>query len=167
VAQGERVDLRPELPERAQQPDALALRRQAGRLHEHERAAPQLFGDLPVGRHVEDAADRRDRVGNAGGPRLPGLQDLGGALLRPEQRARVQLPHGIQGELERGDDPEAAPATAQRPEEVGLVLAIDMEEPAVGGHDVDGKDAVAGEAVAPGEPSQPTAQGVAHHPDLE
>ena len=53
---------------------------------------------------------------------------LGGALVREEQRARVDLRHGEQLELERRDDAEVAAAAAHCPEQVGLVVVVDAAQ---------------------------------------
>ena len=82
--------------------------------------------------------------GHGGRPRMPDGKDLSGTLLRPEQGACIYLAHRIQGELERSDDAEATPTTAQGPEEIGLLLSVDSSGAAIRGHDVQGADAVAG-----------------------
>lgn len=61
-------------------------------------------------------------------------------------------------EFERGDDPEVASASAQGPEKVGVLGRARLHEPAVGGHDIDREQVVAGEPVAPGEVSDPPAE---------
>jgi len=94
------------------------------------------------------------------------MEDLAGALQRPEEHPCVHLANGIESELERGYDREAAAAAAERPEEIGFVLAIDMQQAAVGGHDVCGEDAVAGEAVGSPQPAETPAKRVAHHSDI-
>ena len=58
----------------------------------------------------------------------------------------------------RGDDAEVAAATTQRPEQVGVVVALDGPERAVGGHDVGGEQVVDGEAVLAHQPAEPAAE---------
>ena len=91
---------------------------------------------------------------------------LSGSLQRPEERARVHLCDRVEGELERRDDREAAPAAAQGPEQVVLALGVGVDDPAVRGHRLDGEDAVAREAVAARQPADPTAERVADHADV-
>ena len=63
-------------------------------------------------------------------------------------------------------DREAAPAPAERPEQLRLVLCVHPEPAAVGRHDVGSDDALGREAVATGEPADPAAQAVADRPDV-
>ena len=76
------------------------------------------------------------------------LEDLGRPLPRPEHRAGVDLGRGVEDELHRGHDAEAAAAAAQRPEQLGLVVAVGAHDAAVGGDELDREHAVGGEAVA-------------------
>ena len=96
----------------------------------------------------------------------PGLQHLGGALHGEEEDARVDLGDRVEGELDRGDDAEAAAAAADGPEELGLVVAVGADEAPVGSHELDGGDAVRGQAVAAREPAEAAAEGVADDADV-
>ena len=58
----------------------------------------------------------------------------------------------------------AAPA-AQRPEQVGLVVGVDVQLVAGGGHDVERADVARGEALAAREPAEPAAERVARDAD--
>jgi hypothetical protein len=69
-------------------------------------------------------------------------------------------------QLDRGDDAEAAAAAAQRPEQVGLVLAVGAHELAVGGHQLDRVHMVGGQAVLTAEKAHPTAERVADYADV-
>ncbi len=111
--------------------------------------------------------DGRQLVGKlALGQLAPGLQHLGVALDRPPEDAGVDLGERVEGQLEGGHDPEAASAAAQRPEEVGLGVAVDAQRTAVGGHELDGEDAVRAQAVLAPEEAQPSTERVADDPDV-
>ena len=99
-------------------------------------------------------------------PLAPGVHDLGGALPRPPHRAGVELGHGVEGDLHRGHDAEAAAAAAQRPEQVRVVVGVDAAQPPVGGHDLDRQHAVGGQAVLAAEPADAAAEAVADHADV-
>ena len=77
----------------------------------------------PAGGNCIDAPTEVTSSGSDGSPLAPGVQHLGGALDGEEQHAGVDLAHRVEPELERGDDAEVAAAAAQRPEQLGLVLA--------------------------------------------
>ena len=94
---------------------------------------------------------------------VPGVHDLGRALEREEQRARVELRCGEQLELERRDDAVVAATAAHGPEQVGLVVVVDAAQLAVGGHDLDGREGVGLEAVLAREPAHAAAERVAGH----
>jgi hypothetical protein len=94
------------------------------------------------------------------------VKDLRRALDRPEHRARVELGHRIERDLHRGDDPEAAAAAAQRPEEVGVVVGVDAAQAPVGGHKLDAQHAVGGQAVGAPEPAHAAAEAVADDADV-
>jgi hypothetical protein len=68
--------------------------------------------------------------------------------------------------VQGGDDGVAAPAAAQCPEEVGVVLGVDGARLALGGDQLDRPDAVAGEAIAATEPAQPAPERVADDADI-
>ena len=53
----------------------------------------------------------------------------------------------VQPELEPGDHAEAAAAAADGPEQVGVRLVVDLQQPAVGGHQLGREQAVDGQAV--------------------
>ena len=83
-----------------------------------------------------------------------------------EEDAGVDLRDRVERELHRRDDAEAAAAAADRPEELGLVVAVGADEASVGGHELDGRDAVRGQAVAAREPAEAAAERVADHADV-
>ena len=85
-------------------------------------------------------------------------QHVGGVAQLEQDRAAVDLAHGVQVVLECGDDAEVAPAAAQRPEQV-LVLALrGGQDPAVRRHDLGRAQVVAGEAVPARQVSDPAAE---------
>jgi hypothetical protein len=94
------------------------------------------------------------------------VHDLGGALVREEQGARVDLRYGEQLELERGDHAVAAAPAAHGPEEVRLVVVVDAAELAVGRDDLDRGQRVGLEAVLAGEPAHAPAERVAGDADV-
>ena len=75
----------------------------------------------------------------------------------------------VEAELEAGHDPEVAAAATDGPEQVRVVVGVDPQALAVGGHDVGGEEVVDGQAVlahevadtpARGEPAEPDRAGV-------
>ena len=104
--------------------------------------------------------------GTPGDPLAPGVQHLGRALEREEHDAGVDLADREQVELERGDDAEVAAAAAQRPEELGLVVAVDAAQLAVGGDELDRGDAVRRQAVLAAVPADAAAERVADDADV-
>ena len=74
---------------------------------------------------------------------MPRLEYLGRPLLRPEQHARIELGNREQLQLQRGHHGEAAAATAQRPEKLGLASGVGSDLAAVRGDDLGGPDALA------------------------
>jgi hypothetical protein len=94
------------------------------------------------------------------------VHDLAGALPREQQHAGVHLAQGDQLELDRHDGAEAAATAAQRPEQVGVLVAGGADELAVRGHELDGEQAVGREAVAAAEPAEPAAERVADDADV-
>ncbi len=114
-----------------------------------------------IGGEVDDAPARGELVGDRADPLAPGVQHLGRALERPEQVARVELADGEEVELEPGDHSEAAASTAERPEQVRLVVDVDGAPLPVRRHHVGRDDAVCREAVLPAEPAEAPAERVA------
>ena len=71
-----------------------------------------------------------------------------------------------QPQLQGGDDAEAAAAAAQRPEQVGLVLAVRAAELAVGGHHLDRPHVAGRQAVLAAQEAHAAAQGVPGDADI-
>jgi len=99
-----------------------------------------------------DPERRVDAVGGVRGPALPGGDDGGrlrGLPLQAERRAGRGR-HGAQ--RQRRDDAELPPAgAAQRPEQVGMVVGVALDDAAVGEDDPRRDEPVAREAVAAAE----------------
>jgi hypothetical protein len=72
----------------------------------------------------------------------------------------------VQPVPEPGDHAEVAAAAAHRPEEVRVMLGVDLEDLAVGGHQLDALDRVDGEPELAAQPADPAAQGDAAHADV-
>ena len=145
---------------------AVGLAAEERGLDDDERLAAQELRQVRDRRELEHAADRRDLVRHAREPLVPRVQHLARALVREEQNAGVDLADRVQVELERGHDAEVAAAAAQRPEELGLVRGIDAAQLAVGGDELDRRDAVRGEAVLAAVPAEAAAERVADDADV-
>ena len=84
-----------------------------------------------------------------------GAERQGALVGAPEEEPEVHLrADGVQAVLEGRDDPEIAPAPAQGPEEVGVLLGRGAQEPAVGGDHLHGEEVVGGQAVPCGTASR-------------
>jgi hypothetical protein len=71
----------------------------------------------------------------------------------------------MQPVLEPGRHPEVAAAAAQRPKQVRMRLGVDVQQLAVGGHDLGGQQVVDGEAVLADQVANAAAEGDAAEPD--
>ncbi len=65
----------------------------------------------------------------------------------------------MEPELERGRDPEVRPGSSEAPEEVGILVLARTHDPAVCGHELDGKQVVDRQAVLAVQPSHAAAEG--------
>ena len=96
-----------------------------------------------------------------------GVEDLGGALERPRDQAaedgRADL---VQAEGELGDDAEPRAGAAQRPEQVGVLVAARPADLPVGGDDLDLEQVVDRPAEAAREVAEPAAERQAGDADL-
>ena len=126
--------------------------------HVDERLAAQRLGQLRNRRQREKAQLSRHLVGRARKPLAIRVGDLGAHLDRPGDHARIDLGHRVELDLERRHDAERPAAAAQGEEEVGIAAGVDPARLAVGRHDLDRPDAVAGEAVLAGEPADAAAE---------
>ena len=163
---GEAVSHRPEVAQRAEELLSLGLAAQKRRRHHRERAAAGERGDVGDRREVQQRHPRHELVGEAALYRAPGVEHLGCALEREEQRSGVELVDGMDGELDRGHDAEVAAAAAQRPEQVGVMLVVGTHEGPVGGHELQRCDGVRLQPVLAGQPAHAAAQRVAGDPDI-
>ena len=67
----------------------------------------------------------------------------------------------VHPELGPGDDPEIPPASAHAPEQVRVLVLAGRDEPAIGRHHVDRREAVDDQAVLPHDPADHAAAGEA------
>jgi hypothetical protein len=89
------------------------------------------------------------------------VQDLDDAVDREEHRAGVQLADRLHLELHRGHDAVVPAAPAQCPEELGLVVGVGADQPAVGGDELDRGDGVRLHAVLARQPADAPEERVA------
>ena len=127
---------------------------------------PGELGDTIGG--VEERRVRREVVGRRGGQLAIELQDLAC------RRERVCDEAAVDGRTNRTDpvfegsnDPEVAATTAERPEQVGVLVLARAEDPAVGRHDVGREQVVEGKAVAGHDPAEAATEGQAQMPVVE
>ena len=136
-------------------------------LDDRERLTTDGFGDPRDRRQIQEPPDGGQLVRQIALSQLPpGVQDFRAAIDRVPQDSRIRLCDREQLELDRGDDREAATAAAQRPEQIGLVLGVGVDELAVGGHELDRAHVVGGQAVLAAEKAHPAPERVADHADI-
>ena len=135
-------------------------------LDEHERPAAKVVGQERGVRQLQHPTEGLARVGRRLGPVPPCLEDLRRTLDRPEQDTRVDLGNGEELELDGSHGRDVAAAATDRPEEVGLVLLVDAEVPAVGGDHLGRDDAVAGEPERADHPAEAATERIAEHADV-
>ena len=82
-----------------------------------------------------------------------------GAAKRPCDSAARHGSNLVQPVLEGGDHAEVGASAAHRPEQVGILRGGGDPQAAVAGHDVDGFEIVAREAVLASEPPDAAAEG--------
>ena len=112
------------------------------------------------------ATERADLLGQRGRPLAEGVQQRGGVGTGEEDAAGDQRLDRDQLDLQRRHDAEVALATADGPEQLGLVVRADPAQPAVGGDDLDGADVVGREAVLAAQRAHAAAEGVADDADV-
>ena len=162
----EGVDLGPERPQRGEQLAAAALVAEVRGLDHDQLAAAQRLGHLRDGRDLQQAPDRGDLLGSVARPLGPGAEHLLGTRGRPDEPAGVELRHRVEGDLDLGDDAEAAPAAAQGPEEVGVRLVVGADDVPARGHDLGGEHARRRKPVLATEPADTAAQRIADDTDV-
>ena len=79
-------------------------------------------------------------------------------LVRPDDPATEDGRRLLEGELEASDDRIVAAPTAQRPEQVGILVCAHLPQLPRGVHHIERGDAVRDPAERPAEPAQPTAE---------
>lgn len=100
-------------------------------------------------------------VGCQGCPLLPGLDGSSRVYRRPPD---LEAGHGLWCgdciEQQRGHHSEVAEASStQRPEQLGLMLGVAIDDAPVGEHDPGAHESVAGQPVSTAEHTEPAAQG--------
>ena len=65
---------------------------------------------------------------------------------------------GMQGKLEGGHDTEADSGATQCPEQLRVLIRADTQHRAIGRHHLSGEEVVAGKAVLPHQPADPSAE---------
>ena len=147
------------------------------------RAVAGLFGalderaEVACGEHDHPFAvqfpghERCGRGGDQGGVEAEGIgrylgqvekrpQRVAAAIERMHHHARVHRERErVQPEREAGDHAEVAAAAAQPPQQLGLLVLIDLHYRSVGGDQLGDDQVVAGQSVGAGEPSHPAAEG--------
>ena len=93
------------------------------------------------------------------------VQERLGGRDRPEDRARHDLRDGVQLDGRRHDEAEPAAASAQRVEELRIVVRVELADVAVGGEQLHRDDRVRRHAVAPAVVTDAAAEQVADGPD--
>src|SRR5262245_32451372 len=89
-----------------------------------------------------------------------GPQDIAGALeWIGDQATRDHWPYRMELILKRRRDAKVTAASANRPEEIGLLVLAGSYHLALGSHQFDGAKIVEGEAIFAHQPAQPTAEG--------
>ena len=91
-------------------------------------------------------------------------QQVAGSLDRMGDEPAHDRLDGVQLVSERGRDTEVPAAPAQRPEEVGMRVGVDLEHLAVGRHELGGEQVVSGEPVLGHQPAEAAAERVAGDP---
>ena len=115
-------------------------------------------------RRISHTASSR---GASAGDRPVGAEDLVGPLERPGDQPAVDgRADLVQAEREPGDDAEVAAAAAERPEQVGVLVAVGGADLAVGGDDLDLLEVVDRPAEAARQVAEPAAEGQAGDADL-
>ena len=132
-------------------------------------AAPRVPHPDVAERHDTAADTRREgRLARRRRTEVTPPAQRGGRLVDGEvdldrQRLRADV---VQPELELGDHPEVAPASAQRPVQVGVLGLAGPQHVPVGGDDLERHHVVAGQAGLPGQPAHPAAEGEAADPGV-
>ena len=115
-----------------------------------------------------DVGDRRQLLGRRLGRRDEAGNGVRGG--RQQQHPADDPGQLVEPIVEAGHDAEVAPATADRPEQVGMVVGVDLEKPSVGGDDLGAEQIVdrqtelaheIADAATDRDPADPDRSGVA------
>ena len=150
----------------AQELASWLLAAQVGGLDDNQLSPTNGLRNDRQRRDLEDPRPRGHLVGETRDPLAPRVEHLSRPLPWPRQHPGVQLGYRVQLELQRRHNAEVPAAPTQRPEDVGLVLAVGAQQLPVGSNDFGANHAVAREPVLPREPAVSTTQRVADDPDL-
>ncbi len=130
----------------------------------HHQLAVQVLGDLLLGRRAQVQEGEAQPFGGVAHDVAVERHQLAAAGGRVERQPGEHLAlDRVQAELERGDHAEVAAAAAQRPEQLGMLVRGRAHLLALGGHELDGEQVVAGQAVLALEPAGPAAEREAGH----
>ena len=156
-------DRRRQRAERRDRPGALVERPGVDELREQERLADELRRHERQRRREQDVRDHRQLLRR-------GLHRRHQPGERRGRRGQREHPagdhvHRVQPEVEAGDDAEVSAAAADRPEEVWLAVVVDLEDAAVGGHDLGAEEVVDREPVLAHEVAHPAAEREPADPD--
>src|SRR3984893_19163067 len=112
-------------------------------------------------RRGAEAGDERGDVFRQGLDEFAAEPESFGAFVgTPEEQAELDdRSNLVEAIFERGNDPEVAASTSDRPEEVGILVRRCPQDPAVGGHDLARDQVVGAEACLLCQPANPAAQG--------
>ena len=104
-------------------------------------------------------------VGGGGDDHVELLEDAGGLAERVGDDAREHPVGGMGPDPHRGDRAEVAAASADGPEQLGLMVIVHADRPPVGEHEVGAEQVVGGQAEPAAEEPVPAAEGQGRHPD--
>ena len=149
----EGVDLGSEPAEQADDRAGLRVAVEHRAVDGDDRPSAQRLGDGRQRRQVEEAQRGRHRLRGLGRPVGPAPQHALGVVTVPDEHAGIGRLDRVQPELDGRDDPEAAAASAQCPEELAVLRRVGAHVLAVRGDELDRGDAVAGEAELPRIPA--------------
>src|SRR5215213_5275794 len=89
---------------------------------DHDGPAPKRLREARQRRDVHEGNGRGHLVREPHAPAGVGVQHLAGLLHRIEDAAIVDGRERVEPELQRGDDPEVAPAALEAPEQVSVLV---------------------------------------------
>ena len=133
--------------------------------HGTHLAQVELLGKEVHRRHRHRREEAVDGARGRGPELAVKAHDLRGLLDRPEGRpGHDRSADRVRAELERRDNAEVAAATAQRPEQLGVLAVTRVHLRPIGEHHVGADQAVDSQAEAPRQVPEPAAQREPTHP---